>query len=233
MDTKKGEYLPLGMVIEKYGILYDREKAIEAGMKYCTKACKMGGSWTFIDPMSEVIHVLHLKYDFIETMTEAWANFDKEYGDATIKKAGQGAKAKVQPGPAKQILGNETGEGPPKKTKSTLDALMASGNKVKGRLIIVRCTAEGLEKMIGQGIEGWAWAKHDDCLGKLTQGISDLKGVRTPEMESFLALDNKEMKAKYSGEQLTLMLQEFLKTTDKVDALDAVSKSLIRMRNAK
>ena len=35
VDAKKGEYMCLGAVVEKYGLNFDRATATKAGTKYC------------------------------------------------------------------------------------------------------------------------------------------------------------------------------------------------------
>lgn len=78
VDRKKGTYMPFGVLVEQYGIHYDRPAAIQAALRYAASCVKMGGNWCFYDPMSSIVHFLHLKREWMQEVGESWQIFKTE-----------------------------------------------------------------------------------------------------------------------------------------------------------
>lgn len=84
IDTNKGKYLNFGLLVESFGIMYDRRAAVIAATKHADKCMKMKGDWVRFDKMGEVAEFLKLNREFTEDMTEAWSLWTSEHdGDAS------------------------------------------------------------------------------------------------------------------------------------------------------
>lgn len=78
VDTTKGEHMPLGLLIEQFGIHYDRKSAIKCGMKHAEKCAKLTGDWIHYDNMSETLWFLFLKKQWQSEFEEAWTMLKTE-----------------------------------------------------------------------------------------------------------------------------------------------------------
>ena len=66
VDVRHGTYRRLGNLIEQFGIFYDRRRAEAIGMRWAMKCTKLGGRWTYFDPMAEEVMYLHLERQYNE-----------------------------------------------------------------------------------------------------------------------------------------------------------------------
>ena len=68
-----GRWLPFGMIVESYGILYDRKHAVECATKYCSKAAQMGSKWCCWDGMGETALFRKVEVQDTEIMSKQWS----------------------------------------------------------------------------------------------------------------------------------------------------------------
>ena len=76
VDTTLGELMPFGLLVESFGILYDRELAIKLATKHAIKCMQMGGSWIGVDGMAETTLFLKLRKSHSQVMSEKWGLYE-------------------------------------------------------------------------------------------------------------------------------------------------------------
>lgn len=77
VDTSLGEMMNFGVLVESFGIVYDRSLAVKLATRHCLKCLKLGGKWHDIDPMTDAIRFLKLRQTYATIMTEKWAQYEK------------------------------------------------------------------------------------------------------------------------------------------------------------
>ena len=87
VDTKKGEYYNFGLLVETFGVHYDKDKAILLAVKHAQKALVLGPPWIQHDAMADVTEYLKLKTQFKEEFDEAWELKEKEYEHSELPTA--------------------------------------------------------------------------------------------------------------------------------------------------
>ena len=70
VDVRHGTYRCLGNLIEQFGIFYNISMAEAIGMIWAMKCTKLGGRWTYYDPMMEQVTYLHLERQYNEEMIQ-------------------------------------------------------------------------------------------------------------------------------------------------------------------
>ena len=55
IDISRGKYINFGLLVESFGIHYDRPSAVIAATKHADKCLKMTGDWIRYDKMGEVM----------------------------------------------------------------------------------------------------------------------------------------------------------------------------------
>jgi hypothetical protein len=71
IDTKKGEYVTLPLLIDAFGGRTDRS-AIKAGLAYASKCRTLGHPWIEFNEMAEVNEFLHLRKEHREVFKTVW-----------------------------------------------------------------------------------------------------------------------------------------------------------------
>ena len=87
VDTKKGDYYNFGLLVETFGVHYDKDKAILLAVKHAQKALVLGPPWIQHDTMADVTEYLKLKTQFKEEFDEAWELKENEYEHSELPTA--------------------------------------------------------------------------------------------------------------------------------------------------
>ena len=78
VDVTKGKYLNFGLLVESFGVAYDKHVAILAATRHAHKCLEMKGAWLSYDGMAELPLFLKLEIGFQERMGECWRMWEQE-----------------------------------------------------------------------------------------------------------------------------------------------------------
>jgi hypothetical protein len=245
VDTTRGEYVCFGLLVESYGIQYDRNAAVLAATRYASKCLKMGGQWLNKDSLGEVMEYLKIKKEFADTMSDAWRLCEVETRqtklidestsggsgetDASIEAKKPAAKADA----AKKRLtsvgshgGGECTGAKKAKHRSKLDEELAQAFKVKTLYLQTISGAKSLQTVV-ETCEDWAWARTDKSIGRLTFLINELEGSLDADSQRVVLEDLKVLKVEIGEDTLVKILGKFSSMKAKIDAVAAKQKNLL------
>jgi hypothetical protein len=127
IDTKKGEYVTLPLLIDAFGGRTSRT-AIKAGLAYATKCVKLGHPWYEFNEMAEVTEFLHLRKEHREVFKTVWGlRSSSDTGSSATpvpNQATSSASGSAAPGGSaggKRGAGKEGKETPAKAAKKEVD----------------------------------------------------------------------------------------------------------------
>jgi hypothetical protein len=125
IDTKKGEYVTLPLLIDAFGGRSDRS-AIKAGLAYAAKCVKLGHPWYEFNEMAEVTEFLHLRKEHREVFKTVWGLRSSSHtgSPAIAEQASSSASGNADPGGSaggKRGAGKEGKETPVKAAKKEVD----------------------------------------------------------------------------------------------------------------
>ena len=252
VDRRHGKYVPVGQYIESFGIHYDREGAIKAGLRGAQKMVKMGGEWCYIDTISETLYVLLLERQFMEDPKESWELSTKETTTGTSSSAasssdtqvadvvlpavsGQQGKEAATPKPAAKV-GKAKAKGkapadkvtPPNKlSKTETDIAITDANGLKERYLKVSGRAEQVKGFILEESGGWGWANNDKDKKILAVPLKDITDeiAKDGDVQTYVSKDAKEFNKKFGKEHIAYVARKFLDLGAKVRRLEkAVTK---------
>ena len=86
VDVKKGEYICLEVLMEKYGFQVCHYAGASRARTYAQRCCKMGGKWLKFDSMADCWLVLYIRHEHSEVFEQAWT-MCSEYSDNCSVKA--------------------------------------------------------------------------------------------------------------------------------------------------
>ena len=248
VDTRKGEYLNFGMLVESFGVHYDKDKAIRLAVKYAQKALVLGAPWTQHDTMADITEYLKLKTQFKEEFEEAWELKEKESESTELDQAPSTAAPPSQATPSKRnaaALANE-GEGqraagrqgqqsqatgrvpsPPagKKAKNELSELVFQVSKVKTQYSHVMSQCQNLIHTI-EAQQVWSWARTPEGLDDLKTLLESV--VIAEGCETFILNDIKDVKGSMTPDKLMTMAVQFVQIKPQLDQVEGRCTQLLK-----
>jgi hypothetical protein len=253
VDVTKGRYMDFGSLVETFGILYDRERAIACAMRHAAKCIKMGGMWLSHDPLAEVTEFLKLSKGFEETMMEAWRLCEKEHsteklpspdvqkpnpdclstpsrlhatGDKaeTITASPDGVEGKRKRG---QPDTRDEAGAKHAKTKTELELALTEAGKTKALYLQAMPKAEQVVHSINKDAN-WCWARSEQSLGQLEQMMSTICDKMTPLVNRFVLEDIKQLKHEIGNDTLLLAAAEFNGLSALLAKIDKKQSSLVK-----
>ena len=246
VNRRHGIYMPVGQYIESFGIQYNRELAIKAGLRGAEKMVRMGGGWCWVDPISESLFVLALKMEFIEDLKESWELSTKEVthgstgaavtprgiADADGTAASSGALA-VVPAPAittpkaktkaeaktaaKAAAAAKAGQGKSPKTKTESEVAVEEANKLKERYLKATGRADKIKTFIKDTPE-WSWALNDRHAKILNEPLDDLAAdvAKNADVQMYVTKDAKDFNKKFGKDHIAAVARKFNELLAKV-----------------
>ena len=250
VDTRKGEYLNFGMLVESFGVHYDKDKAVRLAVKYAQKALVLGAPWTQHDTMADITEYLKLKTQFKEEFQEAWELREKEFENTELDQAPSTAAPAQQttqttpakrnaealttqgqglttPAAAKQTQGQGRVPSPPagKKAKNELSELIFQVSKVKIQYAHVMSQCQNLISTI-EAQQAWSWARTPEGLDDLK---SLLESVVIPEgCEIFILNDIKDIKTSMTADKLMTLAVLFVQIKPVVEQVEERCNQLLK-----
>ena len=253
IDKSKGKYYNFGMLVEQFGINYDRHGAVISATKHADKCFKMGGDWVRWDKMAEVPEFLKLHKEFHENMVEAWDSWAKEHnGEVDAGPGPSGARGRASPrggaqqtsnnanssggntsGPKKRAASNTNEKQDTKKPKVSkknqdLDRALADAVATKKVYSTAMSRAENLVTLIESSSE-WGWARTTQSVGALRDMVNKVKFQigENPSMSRFILEDVKDLRRDVGADALTVMATDFSKLKPSLDEIDSKQSSLV------
>ena len=245
-DVTKGDYMPFGMLVESFGIHYDRKAAVEAATLHAEKCIKMQGDWMSYDSMGEVVEYLKLRKGFTERMQEAWTLWEEEQAcntdgggtrasgtrDSQASSSGmrRSASSEGVVASGKRAAGEETpkaGKAGKKQKNDALEKALAESIKVKKLHREATAQAENVASQIDSSPD-WAWARTQESVGALRALILQLKEQKTPAVSQFILEDLKDLRREIGAETLLAMANEFNALRPALEAIDEKQSALRR-----
>ena len=255
VDATKGELLNFGLLVESFGILYNRAAAIESATKHASKCMQMKGNWIHWDSMGEVACFLKLRQVFSEEMTECWKLCETESitndanasadagqpasqsGSVVVVNSPQRAPSEANDPRCRQRKQQNTeppATRPVKKTrteKTELELALIEAGKTKALYTSVVVRAENLVGQIDASAT-WAWARTPDSVGSLRTFISQIKDKVTPSVARFVMEEIKMLETELGAETLLMTAKAFNSMKSDIVLLSDKVTSLIKAHNA-
>jgi hypothetical protein len=248
VDTTKGVYLSFGMLVESFGIHFDREGATKTALRHASKCIHMGGRWTHWDGMAECTEFLKLNREFANVMTDCWRLCEEETSTTDIHASPieSGVADEVIAGtvaPHSMQIDTHAGKGKGKskakglgvavtddivvaKKRNKLDESLAESTKVKSLWLQAMNSSKSLLDLINVD-EAWAWARSASTNGKLKADIASLEAHLDSETRKFILDDVKTLKVEIGAETLLLASQRFNDLRKQTQALWNQQKGLM------
>ena len=249
VDTKKGDYYNFGLLVETFGVHYDKDKAILLAVKHAQKALVLGRPWIQHDTMADITEYLKLKTQFKEEFEEAWELKEKEFEKSELPattnepiSAAAPAQAQskrlastavvIQGGAGRQgqqPRGTERVPSPPappgKKVKNELTELWVQVGKVKTQYSQVMSQCQNLIQTI-EVQHAWKWARTPEGLDDLKMQLESV--VIAPGLETFILNDLKDVKSSMKGDQLMSMGVQFVQLKPQLDQVEGRCNQLLK-----
>ena len=251
VDEKRGEYITVEKLCEKYGWAVDAEKATRCASNYALKCSKMGGKWVHYDKMGETWMVLFMEIVHTETFSQCWqlcesyeskrrqVTTDKEQEDDHTAGKKQGteqpaAKEQDVTPKADKTKDTEKEKKPPaKKPKTNLDDALNSMEKIKSKYMVLSSKVNCMIASIDGHEEGWGWAANPQNVGILKKAVEELQN-KIAELgdAEILHSDKKDLKAKLGSEHLLFKCREFMGLESAVLKLEEAYNTLWKRHKA-
>ena len=79
VDRSRGRMLDFGVLVEQFGIHYDRARAIRLGSIYAKQLTLMRGGWLDVNPISKSMRFCFLDSEWSADFTESWSMYEKSF----------------------------------------------------------------------------------------------------------------------------------------------------------
>ena len=109
-DTTHGTYLNFGLLVESFGVHYNKENAVRCAVRHAAKCIRTGGKWLRRDDQADIPEYLKLSRQFQHKMTEAWSMGEKEMSS---RKTSHEEQPKLRDGKPNRTLDTPTQEATP------------------------------------------------------------------------------------------------------------------------
>ena len=153
VDIKKGAYMPFGLLVEQFGIHFNRDAAVAAARRYAAACVRMSGNWCFYDPMSKIMHFLHLRREWMQEVAESWKLYKTEsVDDGPVRPidgqaAAPGKTSSTGDGGTELVAEAVAGSAPAtNKSKGTAQAKGKAAAKAAAKSLIKGTKAEGKDE---------------------------------------------------------------------------------------
>ena len=242
VDRKKGVKMDLGQLVESYGILYNRDRAIRLGTLAARRCVEMGGDWVSTCALTGTLLFTKLLPEWSEEFDEKWALFeverdnserDKEIPDEVPKPEEKTQRNNSADKKDKRTeKKHDMDDAPDKKDKKqkkekeadTLNDACKDALKLKRKWQTVECDACSLESLINND------DKFKEFRGRQLKSLTDSKMELEKEKigfnQLFLASEVKDMKESFNPNELQMKLIQFMASADKVNKLEACRNKL-------
>ena len=249
VDKSLGTYMCFGKLIEEYGVMWDRSRAVVAAWKYASKCLAMGGDWVFRDTMSEEMMFLHLRKGVDHVLEEKWklrecessakgsggVRESKEEGDdcagashrrRTPTKAAKDGGGETPSG--KKAPSGGDGERKVDEREKEFSRLLADAFKLKGTLQSSLGLCDALKSKVEAG-GPWEWAQDSKVVSSMLAAQQALLAAMGEFGATMMVSTPKDVTSQGNRDVLIVGLRAFLATTAEKGQLDSACKRLQRM----
>ena len=233
IDSKHGRYLSLSRIAVEEGGDAD---ALVAAVRLAAKCALLGGVWVHWDKMGERLKFLYVELQYNEVFSRSWGLYETSHQEGTrvketscdasvaagaspTKVASSTGTAKDPVEPPSTLKGkrcndNEdetTNTTPHKKQKSAIDESFANSIKMKSEYLATWSAATQVTLQMAMDSAAWAWAS-SAARGKLDDAMKAISSASTPFFIDITTSKPRELKKKYSDDDLQAACIEFTRT---------------------